>query len=143
MPFGDSIVRTFFVLYTVDVVNQSGVAAEAIEIEDRVSLGLLGPIGGDLFIAEAPFEIPPGASRDPVQFTPVPPAAEFTVTLPELAANAGAQIRFWAVVQTFVPASSGNADASALLINRAEIIAQGPDTNSADNTVEIHTPLVP
>jgi hypothetical protein len=140
-PFGDARFRAFLVLYTVDVINRGGVAAEAIEIEDRVSLGLLGPIAGAFLVPEMPFDIPPGASRDPVQFTPFPPAAEFTVTLPELEADAGAQIRFWAVVVTYV--SGGSGDASAFLTNRAEVAAQGADTNAADDMVEIYTPLVP
>ena len=138
--FGASQFRAFLVLYTVDVVN-GGVAAEDLTIEDRVSLGLLGPIAGAFLVPEVPFEIPPGASRDPVQVTPFPPAAEFTVTLPELAADAGAQIRFWAVVLTYTSGSSGGT--SAFLINRAEVTAAGSDTNTADNTVEIYTTLVP
>lgn len=138
--FGAAQFRVFLVLYTVDVVN-GGVAAENLTIEDRVSLGLFGPVAGAFLVPEVPFEIPPGASRDPVQVTPFPPAAEFTVTLPELAADAGAQIRFWAVVLTYAFGSSG--DTSTFLINRAEVTAGGADTNAADNRVEIYTTLVP
>lgn len=138
--FGAAQFRAFLVLYTVDVVN-GGIAAENVEINDRVSLGLLGPVAGAFLVPEVPFEIPAGASRDPVQFTPFPPAAEFTVTLPELAADAGAQIRFWAVVLTYRFDSGG--DTTTFLINRAEVTAGGSDTNAADNMVEIYTILVP
>lgn len=142
-PFapGNAQFRAFLVLYTVDVFNGGGVVAEGIEIEDRVSLSLLGPVAGAFLVPEIPFEIPPGASRDPVEFTPFPPAAEFTVTLPTLEADAGAQIRFWAVVLTYQSGRSD--DATVLLINRAEVAAEGNDTNTADNAVEIYTPLVP
>ncbi len=129
----------YFVLYTLDVFN-GGVAAENVVIDDRVSLGLLGPVAGFLGVPEEPFEIPPGASRDPVQATPFPPAAEFLVTLPELAADAGAQIRFWAVVFTY---TGDAATTSVTLANRAEVAAQGPDTSGADNTVEIFNVLHP
>ncbi len=139
---GAAQIRFFLVLYTVDVFNDGGVAAEAVEITDRVSLAALGPIAGAFVVPEIPFEIPPGASRDPVTFTPVPPAAEFTVTMPEIAADSSAQIRFWAVAVTYEFSGTGGGG-TAFLINRAEVSAQGPDTSGADNTVEIYTPLVP
>ncbi len=136
--FGAAQIRMFAVLYTLDVLN-AGIAAEEVVIRDRVSLGVLGQTFGILVVPDEPFEIPPGASREPVDASGFPLSAEFEVELPELAADEGAQVRFWAIVLTYSSGGGG----SAFLANRAEVDAQGPDSSGADNMVEIFSHLIP
>ena len=133
--------RLFATLYTVRVFNGGAVHAENLEISDTVSLALGGASVGAVLIPQDPFEIPDGATLGPIQGTPFPPSAGFTVTLPELAPEGATQIRFWAL--TLIYLSNPQDPASgATLVNRAEVSSQGPDTTAIDNTVETLDVLV-
>lgn len=132
---GNLQLRAHLTLYTMTITNDGAVAAEALQVEDTVTLALGGAVAGAMTVLAAPVELPTGAQMSAITNTAVPATSSFTVDLPELLPNGQARIRFLAVSTIYV-SDPGNTLNAAVLTNRAAVSSQGPDQTLIDNVVQ-------
>lgn len=133
--------RLFAVLYTVRVSNQGKAYEEGVEISDAVTLAVTGPTAGVIFVPDDPLEIPEGAEIGPITNDPVPPAARFSVTVPEIAPDDTVEVRFWTLALVYL-SSPQDPLSGASLINRVEVAGTGPELTLINNKAETVDQLV-
>ena len=109
--------------------------AENVEVTDDVSLALSGAAAGTLLVPGTPFEIPPGAVLGPIAHDVFPPAAHFTVTIPEIAPDDAVEIRFWTLALIYLSNPQNPAN-RAELVNRVETSGDGAEMTLIDNEAE-------
>ena len=121
-------------LYTVTIENGGEIHAEAVKVQDEVKLNLAGLLAGAMIVLEEPFELPVGATRTPIESAAPFHSASFQVNLPELAPDSSVEFRFWALSLIY-QSDPGDPLNAAVLVNRADVSSQGPDTTLVDNSV--------